>query len=109
VEASNKKWTENGSNPNNDECELPTLKYNANQDKLIKQKEKPWRKRNNKLYWRGKKKPKTPLQLTYEEGEDSKHLDKECCESNSGVNVELWHHEECGSPSYVRHYKHTYK
>jgi hypothetical protein len=21
----------------------------------------------------------------------------------------LWHHEECGSPSYVRHYKHTYK
>jgi hypothetical protein len=49
VEASNKKWTENGSNPNDDEYELPTLKYNANQDKLTEQKEKPRRKRNNKL------------------------------------------------------------
>jgi hypothetical protein len=41
VEASHKKWPKNGSDLNNDEYELPILKYNANQDKLVEQKGKP--------------------------------------------------------------------
>jgi hypothetical protein len=33
-----KKWLENESDPNNDEYELLILKYNANQEALLKQK-----------------------------------------------------------------------
>jgi hypothetical protein len=55
------------------------------------------------------KKPKIPSQLAFEEGEGLKSLNKECCESNTDINVESQHQKECGSPSIVRDYKHTYK
>jgi hypothetical protein len=48
MEASCKKWPENGSDLNNDEYELPILKYDANQDKLVEQKGKPPKRRGRK-------------------------------------------------------------
>jgi hypothetical protein len=48
------------------------------------------------------------MQSASEEGEDLESSDKECCRSNSGVNVKSGHQKECGSPSYVRHCMHTY-
>jgi hypothetical protein len=35
IKTSHKKWLENESDLNNDEYELPILKYDANQDKLV--------------------------------------------------------------------------
>jgi hypothetical protein len=35
VEVSPKKWPENENDPNDDEYELPILKYNANHDALV--------------------------------------------------------------------------
>jgi hypothetical protein len=35
IKNSHKKWLENESDPNNDEYELPILKYDANHDKLV--------------------------------------------------------------------------
>jgi hypothetical protein len=55
------------------------------------------------------KHPKTPWQSKSKEGEQSKSLNKECCKSNNGVNVESQHQEECEPTSYVRHRMHTYK
>jgi hypothetical protein len=56
-----------------------------------------------------KKEPKTPLQLASKEGEGLKNSNKECCKSNTKINVESRHQEECGSPSIVHDCKHTYK
>jgi hypothetical protein len=61
------------------------------------------------LQWREKKKPKTPLQSTFEEGKDSKSSDKECCGLNNKVIVKSQHQKECKSPPYICHCKHTYK
>jgi hypothetical protein len=55
------------------------------------------------------KKPKTPSQSTFKEGKGSENSNKECCESNTKITIKLQHQEECGSPSYVCDYKHTYK
>jgi hypothetical protein len=51
--------------------------------------------------------PKTPSQSASKEWEDAKNMDKKCCGSNNWVTIELWHQEECKSPSYV--HDHTYK
>jgi len=40
IEVSNKKWPKNESDPKDNEYELPILKYDANQDALVKQKER---------------------------------------------------------------------
>jgi hypothetical protein len=45
VEITCKKWPKNGSDPNDNEYELPILKYNVNQEALTnKQKEPQWRR-----------------------------------------------------------------
>jgi hypothetical protein len=66
VEASCDKWLENESDPNDDVYELPILEYNANQDALVKQKEGTLEEEE----------PRTPSQLTFEEGEDLKKKDE---------------------------------
>jgi hypothetical protein len=49
--------------------------------------------------------PKTPSQLALE-GEDKENTNKKCCES---FIVQLWHQDECRSPSYVCYHRHTSK
>ncbi len=43
VEASNKKWLENESDPQDNKYELPILIYDANQDALVQQKKRKTR------------------------------------------------------------------
>jgi len=54
VEVTCKKWLENESDLDDDEYELPILKYNANQEALVEQKE-------GALLEEEEGKPKTPL------------------------------------------------
>jgi hypothetical protein len=53
--------------------------------------------------------PKTPSQLTYEEGKDTKNKDDESCASCSRITIKLWNGEEGGSSSYVHNRRHKYK
>jgi hypothetical protein len=79
---------------------VPILKYDANQDALVKWKEETQTEEEEK--------PKTS-QLTFEEGEDTESKDDESCMSCSQLIVESWHRKEGGSPSYVHDCMHTYK
>jgi hypothetical protein len=97
VEASRKKWPKNASDLGNDEYELPTLKYNANQDKLVEQKGKTPKDEEEGTQMEEEKEPKTPTQSTSEEGKDSKSLDKECYKSNCDM-------LNCGIKRNVGHY-----
>jgi hypothetical protein len=103
------KWPKNGSDQDNNEYELPILKYDANQDKLVERKGKTPEEEEEGTLVEEEKEPKRPMQSASKEGEDSKISDKECCGSNNGVSVKLRHQKECGSPSYVYHCMHTYK
>jgi hypothetical protein len=87
VETSNKKWLEN------DEYELPILKYNVNQDALVGHKEGTLKQEEEE--------PKTPLQFSSKEGEDLESEDEESFGSCSRVTVDLWRQVKGGSPSYV--------
>jgi len=78
MKASRKKWSLNGNDPNDNEYELPILKYDANHDKLVKQKKETPKEEEEGTTLEEEKEPETPLQLAYEEGEDSKSSYKEC-------------------------------
>jgi hypothetical protein len=91
---------------------LPILKYDANQEALVEQIEGALMEEEKKNLVEEEKEPKTPLQLTSKEGENTKNTkntNKECCGSNYHVNIESWHQQECRSPLYVCYYKHTSK
>lgn len=60
AKASCQKWLENGSDPNDNEHELPILKYNANQDELVEQKGEIPKEEEKKTTLEEEKKPKTP-------------------------------------------------
>jgi len=109
VEASHNKWIENGNDLDNNEYELPILKYDANQDKMVEHKGETLEEDKEGTIMEKEKEPKTPWQMTSKEGEQSKSSNKECCKSNNGFSVESQHQEECRATSYVRHYKYTYK
>jgi hypothetical protein len=92
-----KKWPKNASDLGNDGYELPTLKYNANQDKLVEQKEETPKDEEEGTQMEEEKEPKTPTQSASKEGEDSKSLDKECYKSNCdmlncGIKTNVGHH-----------------
>jgi hypothetical protein len=59
VEASQNKWQESENDLNDNQYELPILRYDANQDALVEQKKRT-----------PIKEPKTPSQSTFEEGEN---------------------------------------
>ncbi len=98
---SNKKWPKNESDLEDNEYELPILKYDVNQDALVEQKEKTLEQEEEE--------PRTPSQSTFEEGEDLKSEDDESFGSCSGIIVDLWHQTKRGLPSYIQDYSNTHK
>jgi hypothetical protein len=101
VETSNKKWLENESDLENDEYELPILKYNANQDALVGHKEGTLKQEEEE--------PKTPLQFSSKEEEDLESEDEKSFGSYSRVTIDLWRRVKGGSPSYVKNHRNTHK
>ncbi len=68
VEAPNKKWPKNESDPQDNEYELHLLKYDANQDALVEKKEGTLEEEEEE--------PRTPSQSIAEEGEDLENRDE---------------------------------
>jgi len=99
VELSCKKWPKNENDKNDDACEVPIFKYDANQDALVE------KKKGTPL----EEELKTPSQLTYEERKDIENKDDKSCASCSQLIVKLWNGEEGGSSSYLHNHKHKYK
>jgi len=88
VEATHKKWLENENDLHDDKYELPILKYDANQEALVEQKEGAPMEEIEGTLVEEEGEPITSSQLASKEGEDIKSMDKECCESNNHVIVE---------------------
>jgi hypothetical protein len=89
IEATHKKWLENENDLDDDKYELPILKYDANQEALVEQKEGAPMEEIERTLVEEEGEPITPSQLASKEGEDIESMDKECYESNNHVIVEL--------------------
>ncbi len=83
IKVSNKKWLENENDLEDDEYELPILKYDANQDTLVEQKEETLEQEEEEL--------RTPSQLAYEEGKDLKSKVEKSFGLCSEITVDSWH------------------
>jgi hypothetical protein len=94
-----KKWLENENDLDDDEFELPILKYDANWDTLVEKKKR--------TLLQEEEDPITPLQLTSEEGEDLKNKDEDSFGSCNRVIINLWHQVKGGS--YVQDCRSTHK
>ncbi len=101
VEAAHKKWLEDENDPDDDNYELPILKYDVNQEALVEQIKGTLVEEEEELI--------TPSQSTSKEGRNENNTNKECCGSNNHVPIKSRQQEECGSPSYVRYRRHTSK
>ncbi len=93
------------------------MKYNANQEALVEQRKgTPMEEDEGTIVEEEggtiveeEKEPRTPSQLTLDEGKNKDSMDKKCCGSNNHVTVKSRHQKECGSPSYVHYQRHTSK
>ncbi len=79
---------------------MPILKYDANHDALVEQKEGIAEEEEE---------PKTPSQSTFEEGEDLENEDEKTFRSCNWITMDSWPREEGGLPSYVWDHKNTHK